>query len=285
MNKIIERIRHINPFFCVALVILLTAGYFVLLHYFENLLPLPVFVNTKRIYLIILAIGFIALLLLLAVSKYSVIVRVVLLIFATPFCCLFSYAAIDFPEEILASADLGSYRYHITMEGMIDEPRAIYITYRCNESNLECEIIYSETSCCVDEIAIITDEKLNEVHIVRNGNLEYTDGEQPRRVLASEEYKDFLYVVGIPPVDVYPIYGSSSEKYTYSLYRCNTSFKECQKLPFGYSNTGGDIWLIINEDTNELEMYNWQSDTQDVLIFTYGVEPKCHVEQCVYPTE
>lgn len=256
--------------------------YLVFLHYFERFLPLPIFIDAKRLFEIILAIGFLFLLPALLISNYSKILRTIISIPAFLVFCLFSYLVIDIPEEILDSAKLGNRHYFVTVQGNI-EPTTTYTVYRCNTNDLKCERIFTQINgASIFNMSFVVDESMNEIHVLYRGSMIYTDGEHPRRVLASEEYKGFIYNVGILPVDVYPIYGSSSEQYTYSLYRCNTFYKECQKLPFSYSDTGGDIWLLVNEDTNELEMYNWQSGTQDVLIFTYGVEPKCHVEQCAY---
>ena len=57
---------------------------------------------------------------------------------------------------------------------------------------------------------------------------------------------------------------------------------ECQKLPFSYTDYGGSFRLTLNEVTNELEMHNWKSDIGDILIFSYGAEPKCYIEQCTF---
>jgi hypothetical protein len=288
MNKIIASIRRISGFLVTSIVILFV-GYFVFLRYFQSFLPLPVFIEAKRIYMNILAIGFFALIPISLVINYPIIIRTVLSMLVILSCCVFSYLSIDIPERILTSTEFNNHQYHITVEGDFDQNFVTYIVYKCDVDNFKCQELYSDYSSSIDSVDFVVDEKLNELHYIHytmfNRIMKYTDGLQPRQILASEEYKGFIYNVTIPSVDVYPIYGSSSEQYAYFLYRCSTSYKECQKLPFSYSDTGGDIWLIINEDTNELEMYNWQSDTHDVLIFTYGDKPKCHVEQCSYQDE
>jgi len=252
-------------------------------HYPGQFLPLPIFVIVKHIYLNILAIGFFLLLPALVISNYSSIIRIVLLILVTPFFCFFSYAAIDHPEEILASAKLGNHRYHVTIEGIVGDVQTAYNTYRCNGNDLGCEIIYSETSGGIDDIVLVTDENTKELHVLRNGYIKYTDGEHPRMILASLQYEGFLYAVTTPPVDVYAVYGSLHDKYIYSLYRCTISFIDCQKLPFHYIDSGGSFTFDVNENTNELELHHWRSDTNVILIYSYGKEPKCHVEQCSTP--
>ena len=281
MNRVIVSVRPISNSL-IKLIPVLTIVYFAFLHYFGDFLPLPIFIVAKRICVIILAIGFLLLLPAFSISSYSKVIRFFISIPAVLFCCLFSYLTVDIPEEILDSAVLDSHIYYVTVQGNI-EPSTTYIVYRCNTNSLKCQKIYIQLSGVeIFDASLVVDERLKEVHVLYRGDVIYTDGENPRRVLASAEYKGFIYNVGILPVDVYPVYGSSSEKYNYSLYRCNISYKGCKKLPFSYSDTGGSIWLFINEDTDELDLYNWQSDTNDVLIFTYGAKSKCHVEPCTY---
>lgn len=284
MNKVITSIGRINSFLVLSIVILFV-GYLVFLRYFQSFLPLPVFIEAKRIYMIILAIGFFALIPISLVTNYPIIIRIVISMFVIPFCCVFSYLSIDVPQRILKSKDFDNHRYHITVEGDFDQSFVIYRIYKCESDDLKCQELYYDYSASIDDVEFVEDEKMNELQVIFRGIMKYTDSLHPRQILTSEKYMGFIYSVTIPPVDVYPIYGSSSRQFAYSLFRCSTSYKECQKLPFSYSDTGGSIRLIINEDTDELEMYNWQSDTGRVLIFSYGANLKCHVEQCVYPTE
>jgi len=279
-KKAAEPIRHITTFFVVALFVL-TVGYFVFRRYPGIFLPLPIFVAIKLFYGNILAIGFIVLLPVLAISKYPEKVRVILLIFSTPFCFLCSYMAIDFPEKILASAKLSNYSYHVSMEGMIDETSAIYRTYRCNTNDLECKVIYSETSGSVDDVVLIADEKMSELHVLQSGYIRFTDGAQPREILTSEQFGDFVYTIG-----VYPPYGSSSDhQYTYWLYKCQSSFTECQQLPFQYMDNGGSFELVFENDTKELKVYQFGYKVDHLLIYSYGTEAKCYVERCSVPVE
>ena len=58
-NKIPVLIGRIRSFLVISIVFLFLA-YFPFLHYFQDLLPLPLFIEAKRIYMNILAIGFFA---------------------------------------------------------------------------------------------------------------------------------------------------------------------------------------------------------------------------------
>jgi hypothetical protein len=246
---------------------------------------LPLFIEAKHIYINILAIGFFALIAVSLATKYAIIIRYVLLILAIPSCCVFSYLSIDVPERILKSIYFNNHRYHITVKGNFDETYVTFMIYKCDVDDFKCQELYSEYRGGIDSVDFVIDNKIDELHAVFNGRMKYTDGFQPHQILASEEYEGFLYNVAIPPADVYYIYGSSSREYTYMLYKCKISFTECQKLPFHYTDSGGTFRLILNESTNELEMYNWKSDTGSVLIYSQGIEPKCYVERCSIPNE
>ena len=121
---------------------------------------------------------------------------------------------------------------------------------------------------------------MNEVRALRNDYLIYADGEQPHEILASEQFENNIYYVG-----VYPAYGSSSEEYTYVLYKCQTSFTSCERLPFHYADTGGSFELEFNDSTHEVEVYQWKYKIGDTLIFSLGAEPQCYVERCTIPSE
>lgn len=127
----------------------------------------------------------------------------------------------------------------------------------------------------------VVDERMREVHVFHDGYWVYTDGIQPREILAYEEYKDNIYSLG-----VYPTYGSSSDWHTYTLHKCEASFTLCQQLPFLYTDTGGSFEIKFDESTDELKVYtwNWKTD-EEVLIYLYGAEPKCYVEGCTIPDE
>jgi hypothetical protein len=274
MNKIIASIRRISGFLVTSIVILFV-GYFVFLRYFQSFLPLPVFIEAKRIYMNILAIGFFALIPISLVINYPIIIRTVLSMLVILSCCVFSYLSIDIPERILTSTEFNNHQYHITVEGDFDQNFVTYTVYKCDVDNFKCQELDSDYSSSIDSVALVVDEKTNEMHFVRNDDLIFAYGEQSREVLTSEQLGKYFYYVG-----VYPPYGSPSAEHAYSLYKCETSFAECQKLPFHYTDTGGSFKLTFDENTQEVTMYQWKYNTDDILIYSYGSEPKCYVERC-----
>ena len=280
MNKAIKLSSRISSILAILMFVLMV-GYFVLIYYPEKFLPLPTFVEVKRIYTNTLAIGFLVLLPIVAISTFSKIIRVALLILAVPFCCLFSYLAMSFPEQVRDSTELANQRYHLTIQSNLGELDVIYTLYKCNMSNLHCEKVYTTLSRSdLRSQDLVVDEKNNEVHFIRNDALIFVYGNQSREVLESEQLGAYSYYLA-----VYPPYGSSAEKYIYSLYQCETRFTECHQLPFHYTDTGGSFILAFDDNTQEVQVYEWQHKADDILIYSYGPEPKCYVGQCTIPTQ
>lgn len=279
---IAKAIRYVNKWLFI-LVFILLASYFILVGYFGGLISLPIFIEIKSAYIKSLSISFLILLLTLLISKQKAMIKISLLIPAIFFFTSFSFLWISYPERILASTNLEDRRYHISAQGAVDDMgvRIVYTAYKCNENDLNCEKIYSEIYNALVDVSLLINRETNEVYVLRDGNPQFMDGSPQREILASAYHNGFVFYVSIHAVDVYPIYGDADEQYSYMLYKCKSSFSACERLPFGYLDNGGSFVLIFNEDSGELEMYQWKSDTGRVLIYSYGAEPKCYVEKCV----
>ena len=166
MNKVIASIGRTSSFLVLSIVILFV-GYFIFLRYFQSFLPLPVFIEAKHIYMIILAIGFFALIPISWVTNYPSIIRTALSMLVIIFCCVFSYLSIDIPERILTSTEFNNHQYHITVEGDFDQNFVTYIVYKCDVDNFKCQELYSDYSSSIDNVDFVVDEKLNELHYVQ----------------------------------------------------------------------------------------------------------------------
>jgi hypothetical protein len=282
VNKTPVLIGRTHSFLVISIVFLFVA-YFAFPHYVQDLLPLPLFIEAKRLYMYVLAIGFFILILIPLGTRYPLSIRMALSTLAIPFCCVFSYLWIDTPKQILASTNFNNHRYHITVEGNFDETYVTYMIYKCDIDDFKCQELYYDYSGGIDSVDFVIDKKMNELHAIFNGVMKYTDGNYPREIIESEEYNGYIYSVAILPVDVYSIYGDSNQQYVYSLYRCNTFFRDCEKLPFRYTDDGGAFQLTVNESTNELEMYHWKGSTSRGLIYSYSKEARCYVERCSIP--
>jgi hypothetical protein len=76
----------------------------------------------------------------------------------------------------------------------------------------------------------------------------------------------------------------------YFLYQCNLDNTYCERLPFMYDGELGryPANLISREDTSEIDVYigtyfEEENETSGELIYTYGPQPHCHVEDCYIP--
>jgi hypothetical protein len=281
MYKVATLISRISNAFEIIILVLI-AGYFVFLYYFGEFFSLPTFLTLNRVYILVLAIGSFVSLITLPVTKFSNIARFGILFLIIPFCCLFSYLAIEFPKQILDTANLDNHRYYITVEAELFKPHTIYKTYKCNLMGKGCVIINTGVSgASIEDVKLVPDETVNELRVFRQGYLIYIDGIQPHAILTSEELGEFIYYVGI-----YPDYHVSvTEQHTYMLFKCQTSFRSCQQLPFQYTDTSGSFELKSGSNTNELKVYKWKNSPSDVvLVYSYGAKPKCYVEKCTIPT-
>ena len=124
MDKVIEAAKRISIVLG-ALVLILLIGYFAFLDYFGKSFPLPVFFEIQRIWIIALAIGLLLFLPTLRASKFPILIRILVFLIASPFCCLFSYIAFQAPTTFLDTTEFNNYRYYITVQGAFAEPRTV----------------------------------------------------------------------------------------------------------------------------------------------------------------
>jgi hypothetical protein len=82
--------------------------------------------------------------------------------------------------------------------------------------------------------------------------------------------------------------GINCQDRIYFLYRCKLDNTYCERLPFMYDGEYGGYSsnLLINEATSEIEIYfepYVDQEQKEVLIYSYGREPRCYVEGCHIP--
>lgn len=284
MLKNSESLRLFSNKLVIAIPILFVA-YFVYLRFFPYLLPLSTDLGIIRSFPLGSIVGFIMLFLALIFSDYSIVVRIIVFLPSAYFCGLISliflFSLGSTPEEIYTSTEFGDWHYHITTTGVPTESWMQVNVYRCNSHDMACERIFYELGgSTVYSAGFIVDDSMGEVHVLHDGHLVFTDGFQPREIHWYEELNDSIYTIGsfLP-------YGSSSDRHTYVLHKCESSYKSCQQLPFKYIYIDGSINITFDESTDELKIYLYKSTIGDVLIYSYGTEPKCYVEECSIPVE
>lgn len=82
--------------------------------------------------------------------------------------------------------------------------------------------------------------------------------------------------------------GVDCQNRIYSLYKCKLDNTYCKQLPFMYDGGYGGYpsKLIRHEATSEIEIYfepYFDQEQKEVLIYSYGREPRCYVEDCHIP--
>ena len=79
--------------------------------------------------------------------------------------------------------------------------------------------------------------------------------------------------------------GVNCQDRIYYLYKCKLDNTYCERLPFMYDGDYGGYSsnLISNEAISEIEVYfepYFDQEMKEVLIYSYGSEPRCYVEGC-----
>jgi hypothetical protein len=79
--------------------------------------------------------------------------------------------------------------------------------------------------------------------------------------------------------------GVNCQDRIYYLYKCKLDNTYCERLPFMYDGEYGGYSsnIISNEAISEIEVYfepYFDQEMKEVLIYSYGSEPRCYVEGC-----
>jgi len=181
--------------------------------------------------------------------------------------------------EIIEKAQFGSYTYFILDEK--DSDFHGYETfYKCSKWGFTCEGLYGSYSPTIGWKIIIDDQK-KEVSLFDEVNLGliYTDGENPRAYNgAGGILYDHLYYLSEKCNNLNNNKGYyDCESYTYIPYKCNMKSVLCESIPIRYTEENyGYYYWVENDSKNEISLYN----EDEVLIFTYGIHPRCYVDGC-----
>ncbi|PKO12738.1 MAG: hypothetical protein CVU39_22490 [Chloroflexi bacterium HGW-Chloroflexi-10] len=278
--KVTESIRRKSIYLAVFLFVL-SAVYLVISLDIGFYFYIPLFIEIKRIFLLVLVIGYLLLLSTIMISNKGEIKRIVIFVVAIPFCALFSILSLDFPEKIVASSDLGNRRYYITFEEYLKEPRTTLRIYRCHTNQIRCDRIYKTMWVdWIPDIEMIADKKSNEMHVLLERTLFFADGESLREIVEHEEVGNYYYYIS-----VYPYNWFSKDEHTYRLHKCPVTFIACDQLPFQYTDMATGFDIVFDENADELKVYKSSYQAEDTLVYTFGAEAKCYVDECSIPEE
>lgn len=117
-----------------------------------------------------------------------------------------------------------------------------------------------------------------------------TEGREGKEIIFSIEERNPLFYEAFEQLDNHAYYlfsscrqmGVDCQNQFYSLYKCELDNTYCEKLPFMYDGEYGGYpsELISNGSTSEIEVYIEAYLAENILIYTYGREPRCYVEDC-----
>jgi hypothetical protein len=180
-------------------------------------------------------------------------------------------------------AQFGQYTYLI-VDAEDSDFHGYLAFYKCARWGFSCELLYRHPSPTIGW-KIIIDEQKKEVSLFDDvyTNFLYTDSKNPRD-----------YAIGIGGILNDHLYSLSEkcnnpnnnkgyydcESYTYIPYKCNIAGVLCNPIPIRYTtDNDGYYYWTENEFQNEISLYN-SSNTDDILIFTYGAHSRCYVDGC-----
>jgi len=186
MAKIIERFRQLSLFVIVAIPLVFIFLFAAPWQQLETIIPLPIFLRLRESLLMTLAIGswifFPALLAIeIPTSRHLLwlMVRAIVLVLGIPFYCFFSYAILlhSIPEKIYHSAQYDAHNYYLTVT--VDD-FVTYDVYKCNEKDLECEVVFHQLGDRrVLPTALTVNKDLRVIDVHLNGKRIHTIGSTP----------------------------------------------------------------------------------------------------------
>ena len=188
--------------------------------------------------------------------------------------CVFSVLALTLPEGVSSSIQLAHNHVYASELGQFGDHTINYYFYKCNERDLEWEIIFQTPLGVLGDTPILVgDDNKQEIHFFMkspsgNSDLRFTYGPQPR------EYKRR----NSERIDETVFHLYSYEKnsgYDFMITKCKIEKSDtipCKFLPFRFSSTSFEkAELVAKENTKEIKLM-----IDDELIFSYDTAPHCH---------
>lgn len=185
------------------------------------------------------------------------------------------YFVLFYPTT-LDIASLGSFKYYAVSE-LDGDIHSFNVFYRCRKWSFECDRLYSTIG--YGDTKIIVDNQMNEVSLYENSTLQYTDAPHPRYYQGYDVLlNNYRYVLGWTCDKVNPI---DCDDVVYVPYQCELDFTVCIPLPIQYVDYYDNYYLtlIANEAMGEINLIEDYED-ESVLIFTYGSNSRCYVDNC-----
>jgi hypothetical protein len=132
------------------------------------------------------------------------------------------------------------------------------------------------------------DEEMNLVSVVKMGRLVYSDSTPPRYYDDYNEVefngKQYSLAHECHPN---PLRYNICETFTYMVYECEIDHTSCVPFTFQYNGYVYEMNIGNGNEPNEINVYFVVGKylSEEVLIFTQGDTPICHVEGCEIPSQ
>jgi hypothetical protein len=193
------------------------------------------------------------------------------------------------PKLISERARLGQYTYLI-FDSQDSDLHPYLAFYKCARWEFKCKHLYNSYSATIGW-KIIIDEQKNEVSLFDEiiAGFLYTDGETPR-VYSGEGGKLHDHLYSLSEKCNNPTKHESyvdCESYSYIPYKCNMNGVLCNSIPIRYTTNDSGYnhyyYWVGNDLQSEISLYDMDDmgdRNKDILIFTYGVHPRCYVDGC-----
>lgn len=203
---------------------------------------------------------------------------ILLFIETLPFLAVNLIYFVSYIPQVIDETEFGDFNYYI-VSGMDMDYHSHLSFAKCKKSSPKCIILYRRYDR-QDFEEIIVDKEKNEVSAIGSGpnlRLVYTDGEHPRLYEGyPTQLGNYIYQMSTD----YDSCGSPTcDVYVYTLYECNLNYMSCDPLPIQYTQEY-EIVIVLEADTitHEISAYDYYDD---LLIFTYGENSRCHADDCV----
>jgi hypothetical protein len=205
---------------------------------------------------------------------YRGIILLIGTLLGIPMCCCFSVRAAMVHESILNSAQLDQHHYYLTVQIAFGNQSRYYTFFKCNEKDLECEMIYDlDGGSFAPPEALIVDPGAHEINFYRGAGLVYTYGPHPHEYKFIDSGMMDTYFLNLYSYEM----NSVQEFVIVKCYRKDYQCISPEILPFRYSAKNfKKANLVSDESVKEIKLL-----VDDKVIFNYDTAPHCQVEGCI----
>jgi hypothetical protein len=188
---------------------------------------------------------------------------------------------IDIQTKVIASAEYNGTNYFIVEHMTWDSWESpIQLEKRCGYHMCGSYSLKGAPS-----MGFFYESKSNLVHVVSRykdkERLIFTDSNPPRYYKDAADSMNHRFYNSIDCIKRTEVtYGYHCDSYRHIIYECELDNTGCVPLPFQFVSVEDYSYLEFNEATQEIVLYVIPDIGDDILVYSYGDHPRCHVEGC-----